>query len=352
MGIILTAGIIAGLSLLIIIHEAGHFIVGKLLGFYIKEFGIGYPPRIFSKTIKETVYSVNWIIFGGFVRFFDSKYENDPDADESRSFSRQSILKRFLMVSAGIVINFLAGWILFSFVFMVGVPESLLVTGVKENSAAMQSGIEVGDQIMDFSARGGSSSGGRKVADLSAFLERNKGQEVVIKIKRAGVEQSVPAFSPVEVENGEGRLGVYLNEIGVKKFGFFRSFWEGLVVSVNSVVFGVIGFIKVIAMAFTDIKALGSVVGPVGIASMAIQTSKLGFVYFMQVMAMISLGLAAFNIFPIPSLDGGRLLFLLVEKIKGSPLSLKTEMYIFGSSFIFLFIVALLVTVKDIVALF
>ena len=115
---------------------------------------------------------------------------------------------------------------------------------------------------------------------------------------------------------------------------------------------GAIGFIKVIAMAFADIKALGNVVGPVGIAGMAIQTSKLGFVYFLQILAMISLGLAAFNIFPIPSLDGGRLLFLLVEKIKGSPLSLKAEMYIFGLSFAFLMTAALLVTIKDIVALF
>lgn len=335
MEIVLTIGIVAGLSLLIIIHEAGHFIVGKLLGFYIKEFGIGYPPRIFGKKIKETVYSVNWIIFGGFVRFFDDKYENDPDADGSKSFSRQSILKRFLTVSAGIMINFLAGWILLSFVFMIGASESLLVTGIKENSAAAQSGIEVGDQIMDF----------EKVADLSVFLEKNKGHEVLIKIRRAGAEQSVSVFS-------EGRLGVYLNEIGVEKYGFFKSIWEGFIASVNSVVSGAIGFIKVIAMAFADIKALGNVVGPVGIAGMAIQTSKLGFVYFLQILAMISLGLAAFNIFPIPSLDGGRLLFLLVEKIKGSPLSLKAEMYIFGLSFAFLMTAALLVTIKDIVALF
>jgi len=338
--ILFFAGILISLSFIIIIHEAGHFFVGKLLKFPIKEFGFGYPPRLWTKKFKDTVYSINWILFGGFVRFFDHRIDGNDGGTEENSFSRQKIWKRASVMGAGIFINFLLGWLLVSFIFMVGVPAELLVTQVQSNSIAEQNGIKSGDIIIDF----------QKVNALTGFLEEQKGKEVILDIKRADTKFSIKFISPLE--NNGGRLGVFLSETGVEKQNFFMSFIEGFKTSAMIMYGSVLGLVKLAILAIKDVGALNSVVGPVGIVSIAVETSKLGFIYFIQVMAMISLGLAAFNIFPIPGLDGGRLFLILVEKIKGSPISEKAEIRIFGISFLALALLAIFVTVKDIWMLF
>lgn len=340
-GIFSFIGIIISLSILIIIHEAGHFLTGKWLGFYIKEFGFGYPPRLWGKKIKETIYSFNWIPFGGFIRFFDSRIDGDGGIGEEKSFGRQKIWKRAVVMSAGILVNFVVGWMLISSVYMVGMPEGLLITQVLKGSVAESNGIKSGDLIVDFG----------EVDGFIKFLDEQKGEEVVLNIKRQEKGFSIKFIPPIDEING-GRFGVFLSKTGIKRQGFLGGFTEGFKVSVLTVYYSVVGLIELIIKAFTNVGVLRGVVGPVGIATIAVETSKLGFVYFIQIMALISLGLAAFNIFPIPGLDGGRLFMILIEKIKGSPIAMKTEMYIFGSSFVFLLIVALIITVKDIAALF
>ena len=143
--------IVIGLSALVIIHELGHFLAAKRLGLLVEEFGIGLPPRAWSRKIGETVYSFNWLPFGGFVKIYGERnLDEQPDLDIRRSFSRQTLGRRAAIIIAGVLMNFLLGWLLISAVFSVGMPQALLVTDLKEGGVAAAAGIQKGDQLPDF----------------------------------------------------------------------------------------------------------------------------------------------------------------------------------------------------------
>jgi len=331
-----------GLSLLIIIHELGHFLVAKWFGLFVEEFGFGLPPRIFGKKIGETLYSLNWLPFGGFVRIFGERHEETASPEQiKRSFAYQSVAKRAVIVVAGVIMNFALGWLLLSVVFAIGIPQSILVSGVQKGGIADIAGIRQGDQFAGFEA----------VPDFREFLEANKGSEVEIAIKRGGETFPVKIIPRVAVPEGEGNIGVFIDEIGLPQQNFFRSFLEGFNLSLQITKAIFIGIIQLIAGVFTDISILDRFVGPVGIVSVAINTARAGLVQFLQLLALISLNLAVFNVFPIPALDGGRLLFLAIEKLRGRPINMRTEMVINGVSFFILLILIGAVTIKDIIAL-
>ena len=334
--------IAVGLSALIIIHELGHFLVAKWLGLFVEEFGFGLPPRIFGKKIGETVYSLNWLPFGGFVRIFGERPEETASPEQiERSFAHQPVAKRAIIVVAGVIMNFALGWLLLSSVFAIGIPQSILVSGVQKGGIADIAGIQQGDQFIEF----------KTVPEFVEFLEVNKGAEVRIAIKRGGETFPVKFVPRVAVPEGEGNIGVFLDEIGLLKQNFFRSFLEGFKLSLQITKAIFAGIVQLVVGVFTDISILDRFVGPVGIVSVAIGTARAGFVQFLQLLALISLNLAVFNVFPIPALDGGRLLFLMLEKLRGKPINMHTEMVINGVSFFILLILIGAVTVKDIVAL-
>lgn len=336
--------VIIGLSFLIIIHEAGHFLTAKRLGLLVEEFGFGLPPRFWSKKIGETVYSFNYLPFGGFVRIFgenrSEKLESDRDLSK-RAFFAQPVWKRAVIITAGVLMNFLLGWFLVSVVFMIGIPQRLLVSEIKDNSIASAAGIKGGDQILNFSA----------VPEFVKFIEENKGKEILLNLERNGENLEIKVTPRLEMPEGEGNLGIYLVESGLPKLGFFQSFWEGLKTALGMSAAIFLGLIDLVIGIFTDFRILGKFVGPVGIINMAIGTAKMGAVYFIQLLSVISLNLAVFNLIPIPALDGGKLLFLIVEKLRGRGLKTETEMAANGVSFAFLILLILAITLKDIFAL-
>ena len=202
-------------------------------------------------------------------------------------------------------------------------------------------GMQPGDQFIDF----------KTVPEFVEFLEVSKGAEVRIAVKRGGETFPVKFVPRVAVPEGEGNIGVFLDEIGLPKQNFFRSFLEGFKLSLQITKAIFAGIVQLVVGVFTDISILDRFVGPVGIVSVAIGTARAGFVQFLQLLALISLNLAVFNVFPIPALDGGRLFFLMLEKLRGKPINMHTEMVINGVSFFILLILIGAVTVKDIVAL-
>ena len=334
--------IIAGLSILVIIHEAGHFFVAKWFGLLVEEFGFGLPPRLWGKKIGETLYSFNWLPFGGFVKIYGERHEEENSgADISRSFSRQPIGRRAVIIGAGVAMNFLLGWILLSLVFMVGIPQALLITEVKAGGLADLAGIKKSDQLTDF----------KSVPELVEFIDERKGQEIILNIKRGREDLAVKVMPRLIVPEGEGNLGVYLVESGLPKSGILESFWKGLANAASLTAMLFFGIADLITGVFTDVSILERFIGPIGIINVAIETTKLGVTHFLQLLALISLNLAVFNVFPIPALDGGRLLFLLIEKLKGGPLNPKTEMAVNGLGFAFLLFLILTITVKDILTL-
>ncbi len=334
--------IFVGLSALVIIHELGHFLASRYFGLLIEEFGFGIPPRIFGKKWGETLISLNWLPFGGFVKIYGERQSDEkPGVNINRSFSHQSAGKKALIIIAGVIMNFLLGWFLISLVFMAGLPQSVLITEVKAGSIAQAAGLAVGDQFTDF----------KTVDSFIKFVEANKGKQVLLKIQRNSSSLNIPITPRIKTPEGEGNLGLAIVEAGLPKTGFFPAIWQGLIAAIGMVGAIFLSLGKLIAGIFVDRSILTKFVGPIGIVNIAIQTTKLGIVNFLQLLALISLNLAVFNVLPIPALDGGHLLFILIEKIKGSAIQPKIENLVNSIGFAFLLLLILTVTVKDILTL-
>ncbi len=325
-----------GLFFLIIIHELGHFWAAKYFGVWVEEFGFGFPPRILKKKIGETIYSFNWLPFGGFVKL---RGEMDLPADangefDSRSFFCQKPWKKVIVIIAGVVMNFLVGWIIVSAVFWIGMPPLIFIDSVSKNSSAELAGLRAGDLINDW----------QEVAELVKFINDNRGNEVVLNINRDGNNLDIKVTPRTEVPVGEGALGIALHGGGLPRQGFFSGLYNGWIMSWKIAVSVVLGIYQLFLSP-------QNVVGPVGIFNIAVNTGKVGLIYVLQLLGLISINLAVLNILPIPVLDGGRLLFIVIEKLRGKPFSKKIEIRANAISFIFLIILIILVTFKDINAL-
>ncbi|MDP1718866.1 MAG: site-2 protease family protein [bacterium] len=332
--------VVIGISLLILIHELGHFLAARKFGLLVEEFGFGFPPRLFAKKIGETLYSLNLLPFGGFVRLYgENQWEKTDPEKQKRSFFNQPAWKRTLVIIAGVVMNFLIGWMLMSSVFMIGTPRALLVSEVLPGSPAEQVGILPQDQLKGFDT----------APSFISYIDQNRGKEISVKVVRQGKEMEFKATPRL---TGQGALGVAVMEAGIERHSFFASFWEGLKASWAMITGILIALLNLVWGIITQGKVLIDFVGPVGIFGIANEAGSLGFVYLIQLLAMISLNLAVLNVLPFPALDGGRLLFILVEKIKGSPLRLELERSVNAAGFLLLLILIIAVSIRDVIRLF
>ena len=338
-----------GLSLLILLHEAGHFFAAKYFGLSVEEFGFGYPPRITAWKRGETEYSLNWLPFGGFVRIAG---ENDriqgaehlaqiPEDKKQHFFFGQKAWKRSVVILAGVAVNFLLGWFLLSALFMVGTPKALIVTGVQSGSPAQIVGLEAGDVLLDYAS----------AESFIQFINAHRGEVVQLKVLHHNEEKMIEATPRKEVGQNEGALGVMLGEAGIARESFFAALRDGLLQS--GIIFWqtILSFGDLLKAIVVQRTIPEGVSGPVGIFSIAQETGKLGLVYLVQLLALISINLCVLNLMPFPAVDGGRFFLILVEKIKGSPISLKTEAWINGLGFIFLILLIGGITVRDILKL-
>ncbi|MEK7611815.1 MAG: RIP metalloprotease RseP [Patescibacteria group bacterium] len=335
--------LILGISALILIHELGHFIAAKSFGILVEEFGIGFPPRLIGKRFGETTYSINLLPFGGFVKIYGERPELEQGSvPPERSFARLAVWRRAIIIGAGIVMNFIIGWILISTVFFSGIPNAVVVTGVAENSPASLVGLTAGDRILGFET----------TSLFIEFVGEHRGQEIAFSIQRSGEEIPLKVIPRSVVPEGEGALGVSLADTGVERMPFFDSIGEGFMASFRIMkdVFGAIA--RFLISLFSGTPSGENFVGPVGIFQVAQQGADLGIVYFFQLLALISLNLAILNLLPIPALDGGRLLFLIVEAVKGSPVNPKRELTATAIGFILLILAMIAVTVRDVVRIF
>lgn len=376
--------VIIGLSVLILGHEAGHFFAARVFGLKVNEFGFGFPPRIFAwrprdkkneetprQTRGETEYSFNWLPFGGFVKIAGeedatsgefSKLESLPQNEKNRYFFFQPAWKRFVVIASGVMVNFLIGWLLLSFVFMIGSAPLLVVNGIQHNSPAEKAGIMAGDVVTKYTAASSftstpeqessmqSSAGAnsRLVRGFIDFVNQHRGQPITIEIKRGSKNLNFIIIPKIETAPNEGALGVLLSESGIERHGILNSLGEGLKQAVYASGAIVVTFYALIKNLLVHGSLLPGVVGPIGIFKVAEETGQIGIIYLVQLMALISLNLAVINLIPFPALDGGRLFLILIEKIKGSPIPFKVQAWANGLGFIFLLILIALVSVRDI----
>ena len=365
--------VIIFLSILILVHELGHFLTAKKFGLLVEEFGFGLPPKIWGKKIGETIYSINALPFGGFVKIYGENKEDkiaenketetiliekeEVEIDDGevsaevisetiisetgpdRSFGSLFAWKRAVILVSGVLMNFLFGWLVISVILSLGVPQSVVISEIFKGTPAETAGLKVGDAILGMSAN-----------NFIKFTNDNKGKEITVKVERDGIEKEIKATPRMNPPAGEGALGIGLLESGAPSQNFFLALWDGMKMSVEIIKLIFVSLLNLIVGVFSGNKvSLDQVSGPIGIVKITAQASGLGIVYLLQLLALISFNLAVINIFPFPVLDGGRLLFLLIEKIKGSPLPAKFENYANAAGMALLLILMVVITIRDIV---
>jgi len=348
------------LAVLVFVHELGHFLIAKKFGVKVEEFGFGFPPRLWGIKKGGTIYSINWIPFGGFVKIFG---EDGGDKNDKQSFVSKKIWQRTSVLLAGAIMNIVLAVFLLSLGFTVGLPwaiddsENIVdakvqITQISLGSPAELAGIKTGDIILGASSQAEKLSNLEKVIDLQNFIDRNKDQEVLIDLRRG---QDILTFKLIPRKSppvGEGAMGVGLARISKVVFPWYRAIWEGLMTAFDLIWLTLSSLGILIWQLFSHGRVAGEITGPVGIYSITGQAAQMGFVYILQLAALLSINLAVINVFPFPALDGGRVLFLLIEKIKGSPVSERIERTIHSAGFVFLILLMVVVAFKDIGKLF
>ena len=346
------------LIVLMIIHEFGHFIIAKKFGVRVDEFGIGYPPRIFGKKFGETIYSINWIPLGAFVRI----YGEEGGVDDYRSFVGLKIWKRVLIIIGGVAAFWLSSIIIFSIVFMMGADlpvqdkdvegftnVRVSVVGVSGNSPAKEAGMETGDVILNAKTQNFNIAI-NKIKDFQDFAKENAGKEIILTVKR---QQNIfdvsltPRISPPE---GQGAVGVALERMAtlIEKYPWYEAPLRGLIYTGETTVSALKGLYVVFADIFSGKGAPegAEFAGPLGITVFLANAATYGPGFFLYFIGMISVFIAIFNLFPIPALDGGKLIFLAIEKIKRKPVSAKIEQSITMAFFAVLILLSLFITIK------
>ncbi len=335
------------LAVLVVAHEFGHFFTAKKFGMYVEEFAIGFPPRIFSWMKKGTRVSINAIPLGGYVKIPGENGEEELTEEERKIiqpeqlFSRKKPWKRIIVLCAGVSMNIIVGWLLLVPVFMQGINPEVVIISVSTNSPAASAGLQAGDVLKEFST-------------VDAFVratQEHAGQDMNIRISRNGSEKNISVVPRSNPPAGEGALGVALSEAGISAMPFWQalgasaSFALQIFSAIFVLLFKLIG--ALVGLAPGDL--LHSLTGPVGVFQATAQASAMGWAHVLYLAAMISLNLAAVNIFPFPALDGGRVLMVIIEKIKRSPVSTKTQSIINGVGFLLLVCLLLFISVRDVI---
>jgi len=335
---------------LIVLHEFGHFIMAKRFGVEVEEFGVGYPPRLFGKKFGETIYSVNLIPFGAFVRV---KGETGG-VENYRSFVGKKMWQRMLIILGGVVSFWIISAVLLSIVAGVwGLPVAVSddenynlknahvqIISVLPDSPAQTAGLQVGDNLVGF----------EKMADFQQFVKINQDEEITLTVKR-GNDVYEKKIIPGLLEGQEGKLiGVALARVAFRTYPWYKAPFKGVSESwsmTGQIIGGwVLGVKNMLGLASLPEGMKMDMLGPLGIFNLLREYASLGASYFLSLISLISVGLALSNILPIPALDGGKMVFLAIEFFKGSPVNYKIEQKITAVFFIVLILLMVFITFK------
>lgn len=343
------------LGFLIFIHEFGHFIVAKKEGMKVEEFGFGYPPRIFGKKIGETIYSLNAIPFGGLVKILGE--EGASDEKEPRSFYSKPLWSRMKVVLAGVVMFWIMAYVILVFSHSFGIPTAIedkaqvsnsqvQILYVDKKSPAAKAGLKAGDVIENFKV-GEENIKINTVEETQNLAKKYVEQEVLLGVLRGKQKLEISLIPRKNPPAGEGPLGIALSRVAIIKYPWHEAIWRAAYQTFNFTWFYITALLKIFSQLLSTGRAVGvEPAGPAGIIYFTMQAFQLGINYFLNFIFSISIALAVCNLLPIPSLDGGKLLFLVIEKVKGSPVKQKTELLITNVTFIILIMLMIFITVR------
>lgn len=345
------------LGILVFVHEAGHFIMAKRAGMKVEEFGFGFPPKIYGFRRGETDYTINLIPLGGFVKILG---ENGEEKDTPGSFASKSAGARFKVLIAGVSANVLLAAVFFSIAIFFTAPtmsqqnfhriynrdNGAAISAIAKDSPAEKAGLKIDDIILSIS-NGSDKAQIINGGDVEKFVAENKGKELVFEIFRGEEALNIMALARMDAPAGQGATGISLSDVRMIPYNWYEAVRQGI--SFTGYVIYLTG-----AMLFGIIKGIiftrhvnGEFSGPVGIMVMGKQAADMGLLYLMQFIAFLSVNLAIINALPLPALDGGRILFLAIEKIKGRPVSQQFENTVHTVGMVFLLLLMALVTFKD-----
>jgi len=349
------------LSLLVLVHEFGHFIAAKKNGVLVEEFGIGFPPRLFGIKIKETVYSLNLIPLGGFVKLYGEEYDKIYQKSKiknqklkNKAFINKNPWQRIMIIIAGVIGNFLLGWFLIAYLFTQGVPVPLnkvLIEKVEKNTPAYFAGLKKGDFIyaLEFNQKKFPIN---SASDLITLTKKYAGKKLTLFVERKAKKITINIIPRKNPPKNQGPLGVIITSYEIKKYSFYQAPYFGLIHSLTITKKIISELVKTLIQLITFKKPDVSVAGPIGIAYFTQEALKFGKNAVLELMALLSLNLAIVNLLPFPALDGGRLFFVFYELITKKPFNKKLEKYLNLFGFIFLITLAILVSINDIIKIY
>jgi regulator of sigma E protease len=333
------------LSVLVLAHELGHFVLAKRAGIKVQEFGFGYPPRLFGVRVGETIYSLNLLPLGGFVKMLGEN--GSPDVP--RSFASKSRKVRAAVLVAGSAMNLLLAPVLFSVGYMVGEPmpcescERVQVYGVQPGSPAAQAGMEEGDLFVSIDGRPI-----RSTEDVRAAVRAAGEREIEVVVERNGQVEHLRLTPRLMTPQGQTQsqlmIGIALGpEVVTVRYPPWQALPLGVRRTVDTLVIFLDGLRQVVVR-----QAPAEVAGPVGIAQMTGQAAEAGLVYLVNFTAFLSLNLSIFNLLPIPGLDGARLLFVVIEGARGRRINPQVEGVIHFVGLMLLITLMLFVSYNDV----
>lgn len=348
---------------LIVVHELGHFGVAKFFGIRVEEFGVGFPPRIWGKKIGETLYSVNWLFFGGFVRIFG---ENKEEAgDSKRSFINKPRPVQAAVIVAGIACNILFAWLILSMGYMVGLPTSVehdglgtvsnpktTIVGVLPGSPADKAGIKAGTTLVSIETGAQVALVPGSSGEAQDFIKAHQEESLSIETKTAAGETARFIVKATEgLVEGKKAVGVQLDDVGTLQLAPHLAIAQGAIVTwhmTSATAVGLLTFFGQIARGAADFT---TVAGPIGIAGIGAKAVGDSFSAALTLTAIISINLALINVLPIPGLDGGRLFIIAVESVIRRRVSDKLMTALSLGGFGLLILLMIVVSYHDIVRL-
>ncbi len=345
---------VLALSILVLVHELGHFLAAKITGVRVEEFGLGLPPRIVGKKKWGTVWSLNWLPIGGFCKLFGEDINEKGATIKKDSFISKNPWQKMLIVLGGVVMNLVLAVIIFAVVYTIlGVPKEtdrVKIIGVAKDSPAEVAGLKEGDWIKSING-----VEVKKGAELTAQVEKNKGNEIELIIDKEGQGIALSVQIREIAPEGEGLMGVVISNTEMEKIKWYQ-FYKGIGAGFKEAYFwGKIigsGVYKMIAELMVG-QVPKDVSGPLGMyeATSSIRMNQ-GFMAMVHFFGVVSVNLAIVNVLPFPALDGGRIIFVLYELLFKKKANKKFEALVNNLGMMVLLGLILLVTIGDVRRIF
>lgn len=345
---------IVALSILVLVHEFGHFFAAKATGVRVDEFGLGLPPKIIGKKKWGTLWSLNWLPIGGFCKLFGEDPSEKGAGANKDSFLSKNPWQKGLIVLGGVIMNLVLAVLIFTVVYSIlGIPvetDRVKIIGLAENSPATESGLKMDDMVLKIGEREI-----KKSAELTEEVLKNKGKEIIFEVEREGQKQLIPILVREKAPEGEGLVGIVISNTEMQKIkwyeihkgigaGFKEAYFWGKIIG---------GGVFQMISGLLSGQLPKDVSGPIGMyeATSSIRNNQ-GILAMIHFFGVVSVNLAVVNVLPFPALDGGRIIFVLYELLTRKRANEKLEAIVNNVGMMILLGLILLVTIGDVSRIF